>query len=164
VPFDGPRVRYMSCSFPAGKAIEEKLLVEANDHRARVDAWMGLVAKDAAPKQLLEIFEQGFGAMWRRAHATLGDVTLMAILDRVLYNAAERFPLLATLEMHESGLRADTLREGIDGLNRDHLQDGLRFILVEFLTVLGNLTAEVLTPALHSALAKAAVPGEEAKS
>ena len=139
-------------------------MIEANDHRTRVDAWMGLVGKDAAPKRLLEVFEQGFGAVWRRAHATLGSVTLMAILDRVLYNAAERFPLLAPAEMDESGLRTDKLRERIDGLDRDSLEEALRFILVEFLTVLGNLTAEVLTPALYSALATAEVPGEEAQS
>jgi hypothetical protein len=138
-------------------------LIEANDHSARVDAWMGLLAKDAPPPRLLEFFEQGFAAMWRRALVTLGDVTLTAILDRVLYNAAQRFPLLAPLEMDGNGLRTENLRARIDDLNRDRLQDGLRFILVEFLTVLGNLTAEVLTPALHSALAKVAVP-EEAQS
>jgi len=135
-------------------------LVEANDHSASVDVWMRLLAQDAPPARLLEFFEQGFAAMWRRALATLGDVTLTAILDRVLYNAAERFPLLAPLEMDGSGLRTENLRARIDGLNRDQLQAGLRFILVEFLTVLGNLTAEVLSPALHSALAKVAVPGK----
>lgn len=139
-------------------------MIEANDHGACVGAWMGLLAKDAPPGRLLEFFEQGFAAMWRRALATLGDVTLTAILDRVLYNAAERFPLLAPLEMDESGLRTEKLRARIDGLDRDQLHDALRFILVEFLTVLGNLTAEVLTPALRSALAKVAVPAEKANS
>ncbi len=139
-------------------------MTQANDHRARVDAWMGLVGNDDTPKRLLQIFEQGFGAVWRRAHATLGGVTLMAILGRVLYNAAERFPLLAPLEMDESGLRIDKLRERLDTLDRAELEAGFRFILVEFLTVLGNLTAEVLTPALHSALAKAADRSEGANS
>lgn len=139
-------------------------MIEANDHRSCVDAWMGLSARDATSRQLLEIFEKGFASMWERALTTLGNVTLMAILDRVLYNAAERFPALAPLETDESGVRTDKLRDRIDGLDRDQLRDGLRFILVEFLTVLGNLTAEVLTAALHSALAKVAVPAEEAKS
>jgi hypothetical protein len=102
-----------------------------------------------------------------RAGVPLGDVTLMAILDRVLHNAAERFPLLSPLEMDETGVRSDKLRERVDSLPRDQLQEGIRFILTEFLTVLGNLTAEVLTPALHSELSKiasgAAVPGEATK-
>ena len=36
----------------------------------------------------------------------------------------------------------------------------MRFLLVEFLTVLGNLTADILTPALHSELTAVTVrPG-----
>jgi hypothetical protein len=134
---------------------------DENDHRARVDAWMDRAAKEAAPEQLFGAFERAFGAMWRRARITLGDVTLMAILDRVLYTAAERFPALSPLEMDASGLRSDKFRERVGPLHGDQLADAIRFILVEFLTVLGNLTAEVLTPALHSELAKV---GPEAPS
>jgi hypothetical protein len=141
---------------------------DANDHRAHVEAWMDRGAKEAPPERLLDVFERAFGAMWRRARVTLGDVTLMAILDRVLYNAAEKFPVLSSLEVDATGLRGGKLRERAGSLHRDQLAEGIRFILVEFLTVLGNLTAEVLTPALHSELAKTAagatVPGEEAKS
>jgi len=143
-------------------------LPEENDHCERVDAWMDRASKEAPPERLLDAFERAFGAIWRRARVTLGDVTLMAILDRVLYNAAERFPLLSSLEVDATGLRDDKFRERAGSLHRDQLLEGIRFILVEFLTVLGNLTAEVLTPALHSELAKVAagpaVPGEEAKS
>jgi len=141
---------------------------DENNHRARVDAWMDRAAKEAPPERLLDAFERAFGAIWRRARVTLGDVTLMAILDRVLYTAAERFPLLSPLEADATGLRSDKFRQRAGSLHPDQLREGIRFILVEFLTVLGNLTAEVLTPALHSELARIAaedaVPGEEAKS
>jgi hypothetical protein len=144
------------------------VLDESDHHRAQVDAWMHRAGKLALPERLLDAFEQGFGAIWRRARVTLGDVTLMAILDRVLYSAAERFPLISPLEVDATGLRSDKFRQRAGSLHRDQLGEGIRFILVEFLTVLGNLTAEVLTPALHSELAKVAaedaVPGEEAKS
>ena len=143
-------------------------MLDENDHRARVDAWMERAAKEAPPERLFDAFERAFGATWRRAHVTLGDVTLMAILDRVLYTAAERFPLLSPLEADATGLRSDKFRERAGSLHRDQLVEGIRFILVEFLRVLGNLTAEVLTPALHSELARVAaedaVPGEEAES
>jgi len=130
-------------------------VLDENDHRACVDAWMERVAKDP-PDQVFGAFEIAFAAMWRRARVTLGDVTITAILDRVLYTAAERFPLLSSLEMDATGLRSDKFRQGAGGLQRDQLGEGIRFILVEFLKVLGNLTAEVLTPALHSELAKVA--------
>ena len=143
-------------------------MLDENDHRARVDAWMERAAKEAPPERLFDAFERAFGATWRRAHVTLGDVTLMAILDRVLYTAAERFPLLSPLEVDATGLRSDKFRQQGGSLYRDQVGEGIRFILLEFLRVLGNLTAEVLTPALHAELAKAAakgaVPGEEAKS
>ena len=141
---------------------------DESDHRAQVDAWMDRADKHAPPERLLDAFEGGFGAIWRRARVTLGDVTLMAILDRVLYTASERFPLLSPLEVDATGLRSDKLRERAGSLRRDQLAEAVHFILVEFLTVLGKLTAEVLSPALHSELARVAPgsagPGEEAKA
>jgi hypothetical protein len=141
---------------------------DENDHGVQVDAWMARVARDTAPEKLFEAFEQGFGAIWRRAHATLGEVTLMAILERVLYTAGERFPVLLTLEVDSTGLRSDKFRERVGSLQVEQLAEVVRFILLEFLTVLGNLTAEVLSPALHAELAKVpsktAVAGEEAGS
>jgi hypothetical protein len=35
---------------------------------------------------------------------------------------------------------------------------GIRFVLVEFLTVLGNLTAEILTSELHAELSNIVLP------
>jgi hypothetical protein len=128
---------------------------------------MARAGRDTPPGQLFAAFELVFEAMWQRAYATLGEVTLTAILDRVLYTAAERFPLLSSLEVDTNGLKSDRLRAGAPGSNRDELAKGIRFVLVEFLTVLGNLTAEVLTPALHAELknvAAAAVPGEGTKT
>ena len=120
-----------------------------NADSALVDAWMERVAKNLPPEELLAAFEQAFGAMWRRAHATLGSITLTAILDRVLYTAGERFPSFSLLEMDASGLRAETFRQRAGSLHRDQVAEGTRFILLEFLTVLGSLTGDVLTPALH---------------
>jgi hypothetical protein len=136
---------------------------EKSHHYAPVDAWMACAPKEP-PERLFEAFERSFGAMWRRAYRTLGDVTLIAVLDRVLYAAAERFPLFSSLEVNAKGLESDKFWAIADGSSRDDLAGGIRFVLVEFLTVLGNLTGEVLTPALHAELGKAAVPGEETKS
>jgi hypothetical protein len=94
--------------------------------------------------------------MWVRAHQTLGNVTLSAIVDRVLYVAAEKYPILAALELTESGIHCQGLHQRAGMLDRGELAEGVRFVMVEFLTVLGNLTAEILTPALHAALSKVA--------
>ena len=120
---------------------------------AIVDAWMAGVTR-LPPDRLLQAFERAFGALWRRALRTLGDVTLTAILDRVLTSATEKFPALVPLKVDAaSGLRFDELRASPP---RGPLAEALRFVLVEFLTVLGYLTAEVLTPFLHAELSKVA--------
>jgi hypothetical protein len=90
--------------------------------------------------------------MWKRAHVTLGDVTLMAIVDRVLYTASARFPALDALKVSVTGVHFDELRARIDSLDQEALAPAIQFAMVEFLTVLGHLTSEILTPALHSAL------------
>jgi hypothetical protein len=144
-------------------------MVAENSHSACVDVWMERVAKDSPPERLIQVFEQGFAAIWGRAHQTLGDVTLTAIADRVLYNAAEQFTLLAPLKIEVTGLRGQALRESAAGVHRDELAAGLRYVLVEFLAVVGNLTADILTPALHAELSRvsprtATKPGEGAGS
>ena len=115
---------------------------------------MGGAARDLPPERLIQAFEQGFGALWRRAHKTLGDVTLTAIVDRVLYNAIEKYSILAALKLETTGLQWQGLRKGVGSTHREDVENGIRFILVEFLTVLGNLTANILSPSLHAELAK----------
>ncbi|MDC0681740.1 hypothetical protein [Sorangium atrum] len=129
---------------------------DANEHSACVDAWMDRAAQGAPPDRLVQLFERAFNALWRRAHVTLGEVTLGAIVDRVLYYACERYPVLSSLRMESAGICCVALQERAGGVRRDQIEEGLRFILVEFLTVLGNLTAEILTPALHAELSKVA--------
>lgn len=137
------------------------MMVSDNDHSTCVNAWMERTAKGLPPERLLQVFEQSFAALWRRAHQTLGDVTLTAIVDRVLYVAAEQHPLLSALKVEETGLRVQDLHERAAGLEHDRVSEvseAVRFVMVEFLTVLGNLTSEILTPALHAELSN--VPAE----
>jgi hypothetical protein len=124
------------------------------NHTGSVDAWMDEVAKGAAAADLIRHFESAFRALWRRADTTLGNVTMMAIVDRVLYTAKERFPALAGLELQPEGIDAKALLDGGRELDGAELAAGVRFILIEFLTVLGKLTAEILTLALHDELAR----------
>jgi hypothetical protein len=131
-------------------------MTDGEKHRATVDAWLQRAGDDAGADRLLQIFEEGFAAMWRRAHRTLGEVTLTAIADRVLCTAAERFPILSAVRIDRTGLQYAELRARADALDRAQLRAAIRSALVEFLSVLGVLTAEILTPALHAELARLA--------
>ncbi len=97
--------------------------------------------------------------LWKQTLTTLGEVTLTAIAGRVLHNASEQFPLFSSLKVERpTGLHFGALRERIRAGDDSGLREGSRFVLVEFLTVLGNLTAEILTPELHAELSKVALP------
>lgn len=129
-------------------------MLDANGHSACVDAWMERAAEGLPAERLVQVFKRAFAALWRRALVTLGEVTLGAIVDRVLYNASERYPMLSSLRVESTGLCCEELHDRAGGLRRDQLAEGIRFIMIEFLAVLGNLTAEILTPALHAELSK----------
>jgi hypothetical protein len=133
-------------------------MIEEDDHRACVERWMERSTTGGSSERLLELFEHVFDALWRRAHRTLGAVTLTAIVDRVLYSAAEQHPVLAAVELNGSGVSWGALRERARGVPPTELAPAIHFVLEEFLTVIGKLTAEILTPALHGELARVAPP------
>ena len=132
------------------------------DHAACVDAWLRR-SSDRSPELRLQLFEAALGAIWDCTKTTLGEVTLGAIVDRVIHNTGERFPVFSLLKVApEGGIQCAELRERACLLDGPEIEEGIRFVLVEFLTVLGNLTAEILTPELHAALLQ--VGGGERKS
>src|SRR5450432_867128 len=134
-------------------------MLDEGQHEAFVDAWLKRHLKDRSAEVLLQLFEAALGALWAGTKTTLGEVTLTAIAERVLYNAAEKFPLISSLKVEPAGgIQIHELRQNLASLDSARLQEGLRFVLVEFLTVLGNLTAEILTPELHAGLAGVVLP------
>lgn len=128
---------------------------EGPGHAACVRAWLnGNTGLESA--QLAALFEQALEHLWRRALQTLGEITLTAIVDRVLYTASERYPVLSALKVEGAQIRFEAFRQQDWSLYSRQLPEAIRFTLVEFLTVLGNLTAEILTAALHAELSKVA--------
>lgn len=130
-------------------------------HSDCVQAWLERAAKDLPPVRLVQLFEAALGVLWARTEATLGVITLSAIGARVLYTAEQRLPFFSGLGVEPGGgIQCRTLVERLDALTDAQLREGVRFVLVEFLTVLGNLTADILTPELHTALSAVSLPRE----
>jgi len=129
-------------------------LKDEADHATHVEAWLLRAAKAPSPAQLASLFEQALGALLRRAHVTLGEVTLTAIVDRVLYTASEKYPFLSTLKVEADGISFDAFRRQPATRRARLVPEVVCFVLVELLSVLGNLTNEILTPALHTELSK----------
>ena len=128
------------------------------DHAGVVSARFDRCVQDLPPRRLVDQFTFAFNSVWRRANRTLGEVTLMAIGERVLYVAAERYLPLAELKLEPDGIHSDGFLPRIDDLTRDELTNAVRFILTELLTVVGALTGEVLSPPLHAELAAITPP------
>ena len=112
---------------------------------------------------MLEAFERAFAALYQQALLTLGEVTLGAIVARVLADASERFPLIAPLTVDRDGARFTSVRQRPARFDGDQLAEAFKFVLVEMLTVLGRLTAEILTPELHAVLARLGREAPQAK-
>lgn len=135
---------------------------ERDPHRDVVTAWRDGRAGPLSPQALVDLYERALDALWRRAHLSLGEITLMAIVERVLHDGTERFPHLAALKTGTSGVHCGELRQAANAVEVALLDESLAFLLCELLRVLGTLTGEVLTPGLHAALRKVqALPAGE---
>jgi hypothetical protein len=104
--------------------------------------------------------------VWNRAVTILGPVTLTAIAERVLLNTAERYTFLSAIDrrsfvdQRSSGDArwTERLYDQLVTVPRTALIEGLRHGLIELVTVIGALTAEVLRGELHAALEAVTVP------
>lgn len=108
---------------------------DSNEHAARVDAWLR-PARRLPSETVRDAFERAFDALCARARLALGDVTVSAINDRVIESTHARFPWF----WPSTDVPPVALRRAV------------RFVLVEFLSVVAHLTAGILTPALHETL------------
>jgi hypothetical protein len=120
-------------------------------HIKCVREWMKHAAP-VSPEELTGLFEKAMTALWQRSHSALGDITVAAIVDRVLYNATEKYSALGSLKLGANGIDFTEFRQHAGSINDRELKEAIEFVLVELLTVVGNLTAEILTPALHCEL------------
>ncbi|MFL5356857.1 hypothetical protein [Archangium sp.] len=117
------------------------------------DGWAGRLPQH----ELVDVYERTLDALWRRAHLSLGEVSLMAIVDRVLHQGTEQYPHLAALKVETSGVQFGELRQVSSALDKVLLEESLTFLVVELLRVFGALTGEILTPGLHAELRKVQV-------
>jgi hypothetical protein len=137
-------------------------MAEDAAHASAVDEWLAATCTGLSAAARLRQLGLGFHAVWSRAHTALGDVTLGAIVERVRLDAAERHPCLAELRLEAGTLDLDRLRARSDASPQE-LVIVLRGLLIDLLSALGALCAEILSPALHAALAEVGTtPGAKA--
>jgi hypothetical protein len=142
-------------------------MARANDepsHRAAVDAWLERSIDHASTTEIVRLFRGALEAVWSCAATTLGVVTLTAIAERALITSAGQFGFLTGINPRPNGdpRWKQQLQERLSSVPRAELIEGLRFGLIELVTVIGRLTAEILTDELHAAIGAVTVGPAEA--
>lgn len=121
---------------------------------AQVDAWIRGNAEGLAQVPLVSLFAHAIQAIQDRTVITLSNVTLAAILDRVLYQSQKRFPLLLGMKIQPEGISLEGVLSRAAFQDPAEIKEAFRFFLIELLTILGNLTAGILTNPLFHALSE----------
>ena len=123
------------------------------DHDGYVARWLARAGAGRSPPELAELLERALNALYGSARQVLGDVTLDAIVDRVLFSARERHLFLSGVGFASGTFSCRKLIE-VGPADAQAIRAGVRSLLTELLTVVGNLTADVLTSAFRTELSK----------
>jgi hypothetical protein len=129
-------------------------MAERNIHSDAVRAWRADRTGALSHQELAGLYERALSALWRRTHQSLGEITLRAIMERVLHQGVEVFPHLAALKVGPSGIHFEEMRQAALALDLELLDESLAYLVAELLRVFGTLTGEILTPGLHAELRK----------
>jgi hypothetical protein len=124
------------------------------NHTDQVKAWTQAATQDLSPEQLIAFFEQALSALWTQGRATMSSFMMTAVLERVIFNSAENHPVLSRLKIQETGISFEEIRKSKITSSESELIDAFQLMIVEFISILGGLTNEVVTPALYSELSK----------
>jgi hypothetical protein len=127
-------------------------------HEECVHEWLAKHGvRDTYDERMPELLLVGLRTIWGRARPSLGAVMLTTITERVIAVAQLRHEDLTRV-----GLRVHD-RSSIEmlapGAFTPEIGAAVPFALAELLDVLDRLTAQTLTPVLHTALLAATIEG-----
>lgn len=123
-----------------------------NSHALQVYAWENENGHGLSSEEIVHLFSSAIHAIEKRSLATLSSITLMVILDRALFECQEQFPILKSVHLEEKSINLAVLLEKNKNFNTENLRNALRHLLIQMLTVLGNITADILSAPLHKTL------------
>jgi hypothetical protein len=120
-------------------------------HIRKVNEWETSHGTGLSSKELVNLYSSAIQAMVRRSLETLSAITVLVVLDRVLNEVKEGYPFLSEIKADSQGINFDSFLEK-EGLDPEEFKRALHEFLVGLLTVLGNITADILTTPLHKEL------------
>jgi len=120
-------------------------------HVKQVEAWKRLNGGVSA-KELPQLFINGILAIRRKSLVTLSNITVTAVIDRILLECKERYPVLSAITSDSEGLHFNKFYDHMMDLKPEEVQEALQELLIELLDVFGKITADILTKNLHQEL------------
>jgi hypothetical protein len=136
--------------------------VKNPDHAKTVADWESRHGSGLTQKQKILLFEKALRAIEERTCQTLSRVTLAAVIDRLLHMGQDRFPILADAQLESFTFNFQAINESEAHGSEEHLA-ALRYLLIELLSVLSRITANILVAPLHQALAQVTWDAPEEK-
>ncbi len=126
---------------------------QQNDiHVLCVKNWEDKNAKDLGEGPHVQLFIRALDSIQNVARITLSRVTLKVIIDRVLHQSKAIYPMLGDVKIKDESLNFNDLLAQMDQYDPDLLIPALRHLLIELLSILGRITADILTGPLHKEL------------
>jgi hypothetical protein len=130
-------------------------------HTAFVTAWLAEATADLTPAQVLDLAEEGLNRLWRRVNLSIGVLTLQAILDRAIFVSADLWPPIGRIRVDATGVHCRDLRQDATDEHAAAMIAGFQGLFVNLLTILSDLTADMLTEALYQTISPFTTTGPD---
>ena len=121
-------------------------------HARTVSLWLQKFPATLTQEEFVGAIEKVFDQALEKTQITISEVTLSAVLDRILYNSAVKFPILNELKLDGAKLKFASLKRHVKSSSNSEIKAAFLYFFTEFFFVIGNLTAEHLTPILYNEL------------
>jgi hypothetical protein len=136
---------------PAGTGANDMIVHRSEAHANEVEAWEKRNAASVSPDLLPQLYAKAIQAIHRRSLANLSGITMLVVLDRAIHEVAERHPSLLEIKAGSEAVDFGNFFRRNE-IGSAQLSAALRDLLIAVLTVIGNITADVLTKPLHDEL------------
>ena len=123
------------------------------DHSNKVKDWIDVATPRLSSPELIKLFELAVTKLWLRSCITIGDVTVLAIVDRALTTCAQVHKVSIPLSIGPTGIPWDEFRQAASNLSKDEIIQALAYFTTEFIAIASSITGEFLSAPLHKELA-----------
>lgn len=130
------------------------------EHAKKVDEWISKSVVGLEQVDQARVFASAILAIENRILLTLSSITWKAILERALSQSIEQHPLLSGIKVEAHGLSIAGLLPTLQSEQTNQVIESFRFFIIELMTIVGNLTAEVLSEPLYRVLSEVVADGK----